>query len=244
MGVTQSMTISKFQYDKKWFGVGLPDAWLTAPWHKESIETDKFYPDLSGSVNYKSNSKGYRDVEWSPDDLNNSIWCVGHSDVAGMGVDYNSIWPVLLEKSTGIKTVNLGIIGGSWDTISRVVSSALTTHKPRFICIQATMRDRREYITNERQQVVLPSMEDERQVDLNFWKFIDEENSQYSLEKNITIIDLACRVAGVQYIIFDFADRRDIIRKYPAADGKHIGAVPHRMVSEYLTAELKKHQLD
>jgi len=238
------MTISKFTYDKKWFGLGIPNADLTAPWQTPNLETDKFYPDLSGSIDYKLNSQGYRDVDWTPDQLNNSIWCVGHSDVAGIGVEHKDSWPALLEKSTGVKTINLGVVGGSWDTISRVLSSALTTHKPKFVFIQATTRDRREYITNERQQVVLPSMEDDRQVDLNFWKFIDEENSQYSLEKNITIIDLACKVAGVNYLIFDFADRWNIIRTYPAADGKHIGVVPHRMISEYLTAELKKHQLD
>jgi len=238
------MTISRFRYDKKWFGLGIPDANLTAPWQVPNLATNKFYPDISGKIDYTFNSKGYRDVEWNELDFNDSIWCVGHSDVAGVGVNQNEAWPFLLQNATGLKTINLGVIGGSWDTISRVVSSALTTHKPKFIFIQATTRDRREYITNERQQVVLPSMEDERQVDLNFWKFIDEENSQYSLEKNITIIDLACRVAGVEYMIFDFADRRETIREYPAADGKHIGVVPHRMVSEYLTAELKKHQLD
>ena len=230
--------------DAKWFGAGIPPADKVAPWQPAFLNTNIMYPDETGEINYQLNSLGYRDTEWTNENLNNSIWCVGHSDVFGIGISLEDTWCKQLASTSGIDTINLGIAGASWDTIARTIVCGLKTHKPKFIAIQATTKDRREYITNDRQQIVLPNMDGDRQVDLNFWKFVDEENSQYSLEKNITIIELACKAAGVEYIIFDFYDRWDTIKKYPAVDGQHIGIVPHKEIAAYISAELKKRQFD
>ena len=192
------------------------------------------YPDESGKVNYKLNSLGYRDVEWTDYDLNNSIWCVGHSDVFGMGVQENQTWCRLLEHTTGIKTINLGIAGAAWDTIARTVVCGLKKYNPRYVIIQATTPDRKEFITEKFQQVVLPSLPDSMLPHKNVWADHDNETAHYQIEKNLELINAVCEDA----IIFNIPNRWDLIKMDPAADNQHIGPITHLAVSQYLVQRL------
>jgi hypothetical protein len=193
---------------------------------------------MSGVIQYQTNSKGYRDIEWLEEDLNNSIWCLGHSDVFGVGVELSATWPTVLEQLSGFKTVNLGVVGGSWDTIARIVFSGLSVYKPKHIFIQATTKERREYISDNFQSTVLPSMPDNMLPHKEVWKYIDDTNSEYGYEKNIALITSACKAAGVNVYIFEFTDRWDIIRKDPAVDLQHIGPSTHAKVADYLNNHL------
>ena len=76
------------------------------------------------------------------------------------------------------------------------------------------------------------------QPDIKFWKYVDTENNRYSIEKNLCLIDAACKSAGVEYFIFDLPNRWDLIRLDPAADNQHIGVVTHRQIYEQLLDQL------
>ena len=223
-----------------WFINGIPSATQIAKWQKSNSSSNTQYPDMTGIIKYQTNSKGYRDVEWTDSDLNDSIWCLGHSDVFGVGVESVSAWPAILEKLTGVKTINLGVVGGSWDTISRIVFSGLSVYRPKQIFIQATTLERREYISDKFQSTVLPAMSIDMLPHNEIWKYIDSTNSAYSYEKNIALINSACRAAGVKVHIFEFTDRWDLISKDPAVDLEHIGPATHAKVAEYLN----KHYFD
>lgn len=232
--------VEKFSVDNHWFNSGLPKADVTAPWQIPNLKTNKMYPDDSGTVSYELNSLGYRDKEWTDWDLENSVWCIGNSDTFGTGILVDNTWVKQLEKISPYKTVNLGINGASWDTIARVVSSGLKDRQPQAIVIQATTLDRREYITNNLQQIVLPSLPEEMFSDQQFWKYVDDTNSRYSLEKNLALIDTACRAAGVKYFIFSIANRWERVKKDPAADNQHLGAATHLEIAKQLLNEVSK----
>ena len=221
-----------------WFVKGIPSATQIAKWQQSNAISKIQYPDMTGTIHYQTNSKGYRDIEWTNHDLNDSIWCLGHSDVFGVGVELSATWPAVLEQLSGFKTVNLGVVGGAWDTIARIVFSGLSVYKPKHIFIQATTKERREYISDKFQSTVLPSMPASMLPHNEVWKYIDDTNSEYIYEKNIAVITAACKAAGVKVHIFEFADRWSLIRQDPAVDLEHIGTSTDTKVAEYLNKYL------
>lgn len=225
-----------FTIDSLWFGSGIPSASKVAPWQSPNLDSNIMYPDETKTINYKLNSLGYRDKEWTDDDLNNSIWCIGHSDVFGIGVQESNTWCRLLESEVGIKTINLGIAGAAWDTISRTLVSGLKKYTPKYVIIQATTPDRKEFITEKFQQVVLPSLPDNMLPHKNVWADHDNETAQYQVEKNLELIKAVCKDA----IIFNIPNRWDLIKKDPAVDHQHIGPATHREISKYLAQQIEK----
>jgi hypothetical protein len=235
--------VEKFSVDNHWFNIGIPSASLTAPWQTPNLKTTTMYPDVSGTIDYSLNSLGYRDKEWSDWDLDNSVWCIGNSDTFGTGIQQSETWVKQLESVAPYKTVNLGINGASWDTISRVISSGLRDRLPQAIIIQATTPDRREYISNDLQQIVLPSLPEDMFSDQMFWKYVDDENSRYNIEKNLALIDCACRAAKIKYFIFSINNRWDLVKQDPAADHQHLGAATHLEIARQLLKEVSRRSI-
>jgi hypothetical protein len=66
-------------------------------------------------ISYVYNSKGFRDAEWpeSLTELRNAIWCVGDSFTSGIGVEYQHIWPQLLQQKLNRRTINISLNGAS-----------------------------------------------------------------------------------------------------------------------------------
>ncbi len=228
------MIISDKKISKVWFEDVIPLANKTASWQTPNFDSFEMYPDLTKTVHYKLNSFGYRDIEWTEDSINNSIWCLGHSDVFGIGVHLNETWCKKIENKLNVATLNLGINGASWDTISRVLCSMSKKYKPRAIIIMSTTDERREFVNDKSKTIVLPFLPEEKMPYKNFYDHIDDTNNQYNLEKNLQLITLICQSLKVPYKIFEVIDRWDLIKKYPAADKMHIGSAIHEMISEEL----------
>lgn len=109
---------------------------------QDCLDSDHFknYPF---AVNYKYNSRGFRDYEW-PDSLDNAVWCIGDSFTVGLGSPYEHIWPVVLSKVTGLKTVNVSVNGASNAWISRKTCELINTLQPKLIVIMWSYFYRRE----------------------------------------------------------------------------------------------------
>jgi hypothetical protein len=92
------------------------------------------YPYL---VNYRHNSRGFRDAEW-PEliEFIDSVWCVGDSFTAGVGVPYNHTWPAVLKSVSKKNTINVSMDGASNDWISRKTLRILDIVSPKNIVIQ------------------------------------------------------------------------------------------------------------
>jgi len=230
--------IEQLQITNKWFTEGIPPAYITAPWQEPNSDKNTMRPDLTGKVNYRLNSLGYRDLEFSDNMLNNSIWCVGHSDVLGMGVDEPETWCRRLEELTGNQTVNLGIAGASYDTIARVITSGLKKYKPTLIIVQNTTMERKEYISEDFQQIVLPNFPKDMLPHNDVWKYSDNETAIYDYERNLNLIQSACKANNVRLIMFNIPDRWDLIKQFPAHDKEHIGPKVHEDIANYLIAQV------
>ncbi len=93
-------------------------------------------------ITYRYNSRGFRDAEW-PENLSDSIWCVGDSFTVGIGQPFEETWPQLLEKKIGKRCINLGEDGCSNDTISLRVKEIYKLYQPKLVIVMWSYFSRR-----------------------------------------------------------------------------------------------------
>lgn len=94
-------------------------------------------------VEYRYNSRGFRDSEW-PSDLSNAIWCLGDSFTVGIGSPLEHTWPKVLQHTTGRRCVNVSLDGASNSWIGRRAAQILREIKPFAIVIHWSFLHRTE----------------------------------------------------------------------------------------------------
>ena len=84
--------------------------------------------------------------EWPTflDALQNSIWCVGDSFTAGVGVPFLHIWPQILQQITNVRTINISLDGASNNWIARQAGAIINEIKPENLIVQWSYSHRRE----------------------------------------------------------------------------------------------------
>lgn len=121
-------------------------------WHFSGLDTldrclDKqHFHAYPFKVKYHFNSRGFRDEEW-PTDLNqlrDAIWCVGDSFTVGVGQPYDHIWPQVLARATGQRTINVSMDGASNDWIARRARQIIDQLAPRNTVVMWSYVHRRE----------------------------------------------------------------------------------------------------
>lgn len=94
-------------------------------------------------VHYQHNSRGFRDQEW-PDDLSDTIWCLGDSFTMGVGSPWTHTWVHALQHKTGIRCINISLDGASNAWISRQAVQILTEVRPKHLVIHWSYLHRAE----------------------------------------------------------------------------------------------------
>jgi len=108
----------------------------------EHCRNKDWFQDYPYTVEYKYNSRGFRDSEW-PDDLTNAIWCIGDSFTVGIGSPIEHTWPSLLSKETGMHTINISMDGASNDWIAHMSTIISQSISPKKIIHQWSYTHRR-----------------------------------------------------------------------------------------------------
>ena len=103
----------------------------------------KNYPH---KIEYQYNSRGFRDQEWpnSLDELQNSIWCLGDSFTAGVGLPFTHTWPQVLQQITNLRTINVSLDGASNNWIARHARAIIDEIHPKNLIVQWSFSHRRE----------------------------------------------------------------------------------------------------
>jgi hypothetical protein len=105
----------------------------------------KHFDNYLYPVDYRYNSRGFRDVEWPESmELVNSIWCVGDSFTVGLGAPYRHSWPFILKSVSKKNTINVSLDGASNDWIARKTLNILDAVSPQNIVIQWSFFSRSE----------------------------------------------------------------------------------------------------
>lgn len=112
---------------------------------KDCRDTDHFraYPHL---VEYRYNSRGFRDQEWptDADELQSAVWCIGDSFTVGMGAPIQHTWPYILQQRTGLRSINISMDGASNNWIARQLVLIMLQIKPAIAIVQWSYLERRE----------------------------------------------------------------------------------------------------
>ena len=95
------------------------------------------------TVDYKYNSRGFRDAEW-PVDLKKSIWCIGDSFTVGIGSPLFHTWPNILQSQLKQRTINVSMDGGSNPWITRKALKIIQEVVPETVIIHWSYLHRRE----------------------------------------------------------------------------------------------------
>ena len=112
----------------------------------EYCHDKKHFLEYPYPVDYRFNSRGFRDTEWpeSLQELQDAAWCVGDSFTVGLGQPYAHIWPQVLSRRLNRRTINVSMDGASNDWIYR---RALQIHQeinPRLMIVMWSYTHRRE----------------------------------------------------------------------------------------------------
>jgi len=117
-----------------------------------NIQHFRAYPH---HIDYRFNSRGFRDAEWptDPDQLPQAIWCIGDSATVGVANPLEHTWVYLLAQSTGRRTINVSMTGASNAWITRKACEILQEIKPRHAVIQWSFFSRRESTDTTRSEL-------------------------------------------------------------------------------------------
>lgn len=110
----------------------------------------KHFATYPHSIQYKFNSRGYRDAEWpeTSDELQRAIWCVGDSFTVGVGCPVTHTWPGVLQQRTGQRSINVSMDGASNNWIARQLTRIITQIQPATAVVQWSYLERREDYSN------------------------------------------------------------------------------------------------
>ena len=134
----------------------LPDLCLyrrqNQTWKYSGIDSREHCVDLEHFLNYpwpidyRYNSRGFRDDEWPLDqaELQDAIWCLGDSFTVGIGVPLEHTWFKILQRKTNRRCINVSLDGGSNDWMARRGVEILKNIRPRHMVIHWSYVERRE----------------------------------------------------------------------------------------------------
>lgn len=92
---------------------------------------------------YRYNSRGFRDQEW-PENLVDSIWCIGDSFTVGLGNDVKDTWPYILGQRLSSRTINVSMNGASNNWIARRTLDIINAVAPKTVIVHWSFIHRRE----------------------------------------------------------------------------------------------------
>ena len=182
----------------------------------------------NADVTYTFNKQGFRTydlVSLFKQPVNIALGC---SHTLGVGMPADSIWPALIEKDTGIPTLNLGIGGGSTDCVSRILMNVSSLYTVRTVFIAWPELTRFEkYFPHS-----ISNMQSHDAGAEDVWNMSDSQSSQ-RFYKNQAIVYMLSKMHN---FLVKEVDATDIIIKYrphqQARDGMHPGFDAHKKFAE------------
>lgn len=110
----------------------------------------KHFKSYPYPIEYRYNSRGYRDQEWPTKltELQDAVWCIGDSFTVGIGSPLEHTWPYILQQKTKCRVINISMDGASNEWILRKASTLLKTINPKNIVIHWSYIERRENFKN------------------------------------------------------------------------------------------------
>lgn len=187
-------------------------------------------------VSYKFNSYGFR--THSLDDIQQPCWLVlGGSDTIGMANPEDVRWSNLLEQQYNTTVYNLGISGGSADTVTRLAVGWLDYIKPEKVFVQWPPPWRFELVEDNNGTKRIKHVTWREGIQFATQYFLEDQNSWINYNKNKTMIRGLCAERGIDY--YETGMLSEDLKQTPKGrDDKHGGAEYHKLIADYFIKKL------
>ncbi len=205
--------------------------------------TNNFNKIWKPELMFKINNLGYRsDEDFSVEKFKDKklVLCLGCTDTFGIHDVVDKVWPGILNNSLeDYEVLNLGIIGASRDTISRILIKliAVLPNEIKHICILWPHPGRREFISKLYTNVICSHDKITTPYD-EYWDFIDWKSNNYNHFKNQHLIFNLCEKNNINMLGLEI-DRFD---KKLSCDysGDHFafGEHSHTAIAEYFRKKI------
>lgn len=150
--------------------------------HNLKQNAQELSPWIDNPFTYKFNSKGFRCKEFDAED---NVVFLGCSYTIGIGLPIQHTWPTLVAHELDLACYNLGLGGGSWDSIYRIGSYWIEKLNPKFVFILEPPSIRYEVIPYGN-----VSIHEHHVFENTLWEnlFRYEQNYKLNKQKNVTAL--------------------------------------------------------
>jgi hypothetical protein len=189
-------------------------------------------------LDYRFNQYGFRTNDWN-DNQEECYVAFGCSNTLGVGIPEDSRWSNLLEDHTGKKVFNLGIGGGSADTVTRLAMGWLQEIKPTKVFVLWPPLHRWELAKQGKIKFFMPETANHilnkkpKKPEGNYMlNYLSEDfNSEINKRRNIYTMQDICYDLGIDLYTLEYLDY-DYMDKGNARDGHHCGELFQKTVAE------------
>jgi hypothetical protein len=231
-------------------GTGIPPAWEFKSYHID-LEHAKNSVIRPMNVDYTINNLGYNST-FDYDELLNhtpSILCLGDSNVFGLLLEKDRSFVSLLQhRMPDVKVLNLGLPGGSADSVTRIGVNSIMALKDQIQAVFVIWPPylRREFASNRYQGLVYKTPDDTGSTPYpEYWNFIDWRANSYNFHKNRIMLSTMCDAHDIVFVDLEinYDDphiRQDMVDSYGQEEYTTIGFDAHRAVADYFFERLSK----
>lgn len=181
---------------------------------------------LDKEITYTINEEGFRTEELK--EPKDSLF-FGCSNTFGIGLQEKNIWPSIVKEELKITGYNLGVPGGSNDTIFRLANYWIPIIKPKYVFALTPDEARKEYILKNKiiqmcSNLNPKSSEDEK-VLRKFYEdqIVSDWESEINYQKNILAIERLCEKNNCKFVNISIYDFYNVPIKDLARDLQHKG---------------------
>lgn len=229
-------------------GTGIPPAWEFKSYHID-VEQAKNSVIRPGNISFTINNLGYNSTFDYDDSLMNgpNILCLGDSNVFGLLLEKDRTFVKLLQQNLpDTKVLNLGLLGGSADSVARIgvnsIQALKNAVKAVFVIWPPYLR--REVASNRYHGLVYKTPDGTGSIPYSeYWDFVDWRANSYNFHKNRIMLATICQLHNVLFadLEINYEDeniRNDTIETYGQEEYTTIGFKTHRAVADYFLNKL------
>ena len=237
--------LGRTQHKNSYFDGKIPPAWIFKSYHidLEKSVNSKINP-VKSEIFYTINNLGYNSLFDYDDNLKlkSNILCLGDSNTFGLLVQKTDAWPGRLQSlMESFNIMNLGLPGGSSDTVSRIgVNTVLALdNSVKAVLAVWPSYSRREFSSNKFHSMVYRTPNNDQQIPFqDYWDFIDWRSNSYNFYKNKILISSVCRSKNIPFFDLEIDDdfilhKEDTLRTFKKLEINSFGIDTHKAIANY-----------
>ena len=193
---------------------------------------------IETEITYKFNKQGFRSIEFDTNIF--AGMALGCSFTQGVGVLQEQAWPSIVSKKIQYPIWNLGIGGGSMDTVFRLLDYWLPILKPKFVLVACPLKYRIEICNSTgifKNYLPAHIPRNEQSALYKEW-IIHDANSDLNFKKNLLAITSLCNQHSIP--LHELSVDKDFISDHKARDLMHPGAQSHCDFADKMIQKLEK----